>query len=74
MLGLADKNTSERLETACLQAMRVGDASYKIVEGIRAAGTDRQATPATAVGDGGAAAHLRGPAALLTLVIEEVAS
>ena len=54
--------------------MAVGDASYKNVKGILAAGTDRQVTPVTAAGDGGAAAHLRGPAALLTLLTEEVAS
>jgi len=70
VLGLADKNTPERLENACLLAMQVGDASYKTVKGILAAGTDRQTTPATAAGDGGAAAHLRGAAALLTLVTE----
>jgi len=34
------------------------------VKGILTVGTDRQATPATAAGDGGAAAHLRGPAGL----------
>ena len=70
VLGLADKNTPERLENACLLAMAVGDASYKTVKGILTVGTDRQATPAAAAGDGGAAAHLRGPAALLTLVTE----
>lgn len=73
VLGLADKNTPERLENACLLAMQVGDTSYKTVKGILAAGTDRQVTPATAPGDGGAAAHLQGPAGL-SLVIEEVAS
>ena len=74
VLGLADKNTPERLENACLLATAVGDPSYKTVKGILAAGTDRQTTRATGSGDGGAAAHLRGPAALLTLVTEEVAS
>ena len=64
VLGLADKNTPERLEEACVLAMQVGDASYRTVKGILTAGTDRQATPATAAGDGGAAAHLRGPAGL----------
>lgn len=40
------------------------------MKGILTAGTDRQAAPAAATGDGGAAAHLRGPAALLTLVTD----
>ena len=74
VLGLADSNTPERLEAACLLAMNVGDPSYKTVKGILIAGTDRHTTPAAAAGDGGAAAHLRGPAALLTFVAEEVAS
>jgi hypothetical protein len=33
--------------------MAVGDASYRTVKGILAAGTDRQTTPATGAGDGG---------------------
>ncbi len=64
VLRLADKNTPERLETACLLAMAVGDASYRTVKGILTAGTDRDSTPARPAGDGGAAAHLRGPAGL----------
>jgi transposase len=75
VLGLADKNTPERLEAACLLAMTVGDASYRTVKGILAAGTDRQTTPARPTGDGGAAAHLRGPVGLLSVATEtEVAS
>lgn len=79
VLGLAEKNTPERLEAACALAMNVGDASYRTVKGILTAGTDRASDPARPAGDGGAAAHLRGPAALLTLVdggagAQEVAS
>ena len=48
VLGLADKNTPERLEDACLLAMNVGDAYYKTVKGILTAGTDRHATPTQA--------------------------
>ncbi len=47
----------------------VGDPTYRTIKGILAAGTDRQNTPARPAGDGGAAAHLRGQAAL-ALVIE----
>jgi len=64
VLRLADKNTPERLEAACVLAMTVGDASYRTVKGILSAGTDTDSTPARPAGDGGAAAHLRGPAGL----------
>ena len=64
VLRLADKNTPERLEAACLLAMAVGDASYRTVKGILTAGTDTGSTPARPAGDGGAPAHLRGPAGL----------
>ena len=73
VLGLADKNTPERPEAACLLAMAVGDASYRTVKGILTAGTDRNSTPTRPAGDGGAAAHLRGPAGL-SLVPEPNAS
>jgi transposase len=76
ILALADRHGLERLDAACALAMAAGDGSYRTVKGILSAGTDRQATPARPAGDGGAAAHLRGPAGLLTLVTdpEEVAS
>lgn len=45
VLGLADKNTPERLEAACLLAMQVGDASYKTAKGILAAGTTGKPHP-----------------------------
>ena len=70
VLGLADKHTPERLEDACSLAVAVGDPSYRTVKGILAAGTDRAAAPATGAGDGGAAAHLRGAANLLSLVTD----
>jgi hypothetical protein len=70
VLGLADKNTPERLEAVCTLAMTVGDASYRTVKGILKAGTDQQTPPARPAGDGGAPAHLRGQASLLTLITD----
>ncbi len=70
VLGLADKHTADRLETASAHAIAVGDPTYRTIKGILAAGTDRQHAPARPAGDGGAAAHLRGQAAL-ALVIED---
>jgi len=70
VLGLADKHTPERLEDACALALAVGDPSYRTVKGILSAGTDRAAVPARGAGDGGAAAHLRGAANLLSLVTD----
>ena len=72
ILGLAGKYTPQRLEAACALAMAAGDASYRTVKGILSAGTDRQSTPARPAGDGGAAAHLRGPAGLLSLDLSDV--
>ena len=69
VLGLADKYTPERLEAACGHALAVGDPTYRTIKGILAVGTDRQDAPARPGGDGGAAAHLRGQAAL-ALVVE----
>jgi transposase len=67
ILGLADKYTPDRLEAACGRALLADDPSYRTVKGILAAGTDRKPSQPRSAGDGGAAAHLRGPAALLTL-------
>ena len=63
VLGLADKYGAARLEAACGKATAVGDPSYRTIKGILAAGVETDPPPPTA-GDGGAAAHLHGPAAL----------
>ena len=70
VLALADKYTPDRLEAACGHALAVGDPTYRTIKGILAAGTDRQDAAARPAGDGGAAAHLRGQAAL-ALVVED---
>lgn len=72
VLGLADKHDPPRLEAACARATAAGDPSYRTIKGVLAAGTetapghDPAARPA---GDGGAAAHLRGPSQLFADVI-----
>ena len=68
ILGLADKHGPARLEAACGKANSVGDPSYRTIKGILAAGAESDPPPA-ATGDGGAAAHLHGPAALFGNVI-----
>jgi len=68
VLGLADKHSPERLEAACAHALSVGDPTYRTIKGILSAGTDRESAAVRPVGDGGASAHLRGPAGLLALV------
>ena len=64
VLPLADKHSPERLEAACAHALTVGDPTYRTIKGILVVGTDRQDPSARPAGDGGAAAHLRGQAAL----------
>jgi transposase len=63
VLGLADKHGSARLEAACGKALAVGDPSYRTIRGILIAGLETE-PPLASAGDGGAAAHLHGPAAL----------
>jgi transposase len=63
VLGLADKHGAIRLEAACAKAIAAGDPSYRTIKGILAAGLETEPAPASA-GDGGAAAHLHGQAAL----------
>ena len=63
MLGLADKHGAERLELACAKALTAGDPSYRTIKGILVAGVETDPPPAP-TGDGGASAHLHGPAAL----------
>jgi hypothetical protein len=48
---------------ACAKATVAGDPSYRTIKGILAAGVETDPPPPSA-GDGGAAAHLHGPAAL----------
>jgi transposase len=65
VLRLGDRYGPERLDAACARALAVGDASYRTVKGILAAGTDTAplaAPPATARA---VPALLHGPAALV---------
>lgn len=68
VLGLADKHGTGRLEAACAKAIAVGDPSYRTIKGILVAGAETDPPPPSA-GDGGAAAHLRGPSQLFANVI-----
>ena len=63
VLGLADKHGPDRLEAACAKAIAAGDPSYRTVKGILVAGVETDPPPPSS-GDGGASAHLHGPAAL----------
>ena len=63
VLGLADKHGTGRLELACGKAITVGDPSYRTIKGILVAGAEVDPPPPS-TGDGGASAHLHGPAAL----------
>jgi transposase len=63
VLGLAGKYGPGRLEAACVKAIAAGDPSYRTIKGILIAGAETDPPPPSA-GDGGAAAHLHGPAAL----------
>jgi predicted component of type VI protein secretion system len=63
VLGLADKHGAPRLEVACAKATAAGDPSYRTIKGILAAGAETDPPPPS-TGDGGANAHLHGPAAL----------
>jgi transposase len=68
ILGLADKHGPARLEAACAKALAVGDPSYRTIKGVLVACAEADPPP-PATGDGGAPAHLHGPAALLANVI-----
>ena len=63
VLGLAGKYGTGRLEAACAKAIAAGDPSYRTIKGILVAGAETEPPPPS-TGDGGAAAHLHGPAAL----------
>ena len=71
VLGLADKHDPARLEAACAKATAAGDPSYRTIKGILAAGTETDPT-ARPTGDGGAAAHLHGPASCSPTPIADV--
>lgn len=68
VLGLAGKHGQARLEAACAAAITAGDPSYRTIKGILAIGAETD-PPRPASGDGGAAAHLRGPSQLFADVI-----
>ncbi|NMO57712.1 IS21 family transposase [Actinoplanes sp. TBRC 11911] len=68
VLGLAGKHSPARLEAACAKALTAGDPSYRTIKGILVIGAETDpARPQR--GDGGAAAHLRGPSQLFADVI-----
>jgi transposase len=72
VLGLAERHDPARLENACARATAAGDPSYRTIKGVLAAGTETTPSPdptARPTGDGGAAAHLRGPSQLFADVI-----
>lgn len=62
VLRLADTHDAARLDAACARAIAVGDATYKTVKGILAAGTEHDDQPAQTAP--AAHAHLHGPARL----------
>jgi transposase len=68
VLGLAERHDPARLEAACAKATAAGDPSYRTIKGILAAGTETVPAPRSG-GDGGAAAHLHGPAQLFADII-----
>jgi transposase len=71
VLGLVDRHDPARLEAACATATAVGDASYRTIKGILAAGTET-ASATRPSGDAGAPAYLHGPTQLFADVTAEV--
>jgi transposase len=65
VLGLAERHSPPRVEAACRRALEVGDASYRTVKGILAAGTEGDTTEQTRAPL--APAHLHGPSRLFQL-------
>jgi hypothetical protein len=59
VIGLADRHSPERLDAACARALAVGDATYRTIKGILAAGTETDGHAAPAAPS--APAHLHGP-------------
>jgi hypothetical protein len=68
ILALAGKYTDTRLEAACRKAVAAGDASYRTIRNILAAGLE-DVEHDRPTGDGGAPAFLHGPAGLFADVI-----
>jgi hypothetical protein len=68
ILALAGKYTDARLESACRKATAAGDASYRTIRNILAAGLE-EVEHDRPTGDGGAPAFLHGPAGLFADVI-----
>jgi hypothetical protein len=62
VIRLAERYSPERLDAACARALAVGDASYRTVKGILAAGTESEGAPEPRAPS--APAHLHGPAGL----------
>lgn len=71
VLWLVDKHDPARLEAACAKATAAGDPSYRTVKGILVAGLEAEPAPPP-TGDGGAPAHLHGPARLFADVLADV--
>jgi transposase len=69
VLRLAERHGAERLDQACGRALQVGDARYRTVKGILAAGTERDGEEELPAPE--APAHLHGQQALFSS--EEVA-
>jgi Mu transposase, C-terminal domain len=68
ILALAGKYSDARLEAACRKAAAAGDASYRTIRNILAAGLE-DVEHDRPTGDGGAPAFLHGPAGLFADVI-----
>jgi transposase len=62
VIRLAERYSPERLDAACARALAVGDASYRTVKGILAAGTESEGAPESRAPS--APAHLHGRAGL----------
>jgi hypothetical protein len=68
ILALAGKYSDDRLEAACRKAATAGDASYRTIRNILAAGLE-DVEHDRPTGDAGAPAFLHGPAGLFADVI-----
>jgi len=62
VVRLAERYPPERVDAACARALAVGDASYRTIKGILAAGTETDGDEAARAPS--APAHLHGPAGL----------
>ena len=72
VLGLRDKHTPTRLETACAKAIAVGDPSYRTIKGILIAGTETTIQAGDhAGGAAGVPAFLHGQQALFETISDD---